>query len=410
MGGNSIAGPVIGPGEFFDWSGTQRPLQSGGNGLAIGSVFEFMTAAERADVSARRRSLDVTAALQNALETVSGTISFPPGDYLVSPGPEGHALFVRDRSISLVGDNAQIYFPSRGNHQALRMERCTNSSLRGMRFRGAGVDGANGDRGMVQIYLGSDFTAEDCAFNDAVCDGLAVAAVLGVTIRRCSSHNASKAAIYVNNSRRVKVERCQISSFGGHRSRQSIVGAGLQLSGNTDLVAEGNIIRDGTGVGLLCNNSGKSIPHYNRIVRNIVENVANPGNPDLSSGIRLTNEANDKATSTGVFGNTVRRCALYNYYFENQDGCQITNNVGIESLESNFVFSSLDGAVVSNNSALNSNVKNRLGQVAYYLINNSRNVVGNGNRAISNEGFDETSDPNSVMDNTGNLNRIRVVQ
>jgi hypothetical protein len=131
-----------------------------------------MTAAERTDVSARKRSLDVTAALQKALDTVSGTILFPPGDYLVGPGPHGYAMFVRDRSISLVGDDAQIYSPSRGNHQALRMERCTNSSLRGIRFRGAGVDGADGDRGMVQIFLGSNFTAENCAFDDAVCDGL----------------------------------------------------------------------------------------------------------------------------------------------------------------------------------------------------------------------------------------------
>src|ERR1700674_1671113 len=51
------------------------------------SVFDFMTPAQIADVTARTLTLDVTAALQSALNVVNattGTVFFPPGTYKTS--------------------------------------------------------------------------------------------------------------------------------------------------------------------------------------------------------------------------------------------------------------------------------------------------------------------------------------
>lgn len=387
------------------------PLARAADGLSRAgiSVFDFMTTAQIAGVQARSRRVDVTRALQAAIDSNPGRLIFPPGDYAVAPG-EGrhHALVAEGLTIEMIGSGATIVMSSHGNYQGLRMASCNNSALRGLRFVGSGANGSDGAQGLVQIYLGSDFIVENCAFDDANCDGIAIAGVDGVTMIGCSSARASKAGLYINNSNRVRVSGNVVTNFGGHKVSGHVVGAGIQLSGNTDLVASNNEVRDGIGVGILCDNSGANIPRNNRIVRNSIRNVANPKNPAVSSGIRLTNDQFSKECGTVVAENTVRGCGLYSFYVENQDGVVILDNTGIESHESNFVISTLEAATVTGNTAINTGTSGKAGQYAFYLINGARSVRGGGNKALSLAGYIAASGRNAVADTTGNSNDLSV--
>ena len=374
------------------------------------NVFEFMSAAQIADVNGRRRLMDVTAALQRGIDSSSGRLELPPGDYRIHPSGAGHALLVRNGSFQLIGRGATIYLPSTGNHQAVRFERCIQSSVRGVRFVGSGTRGSNSGQGLVQFYLGAGFTFEDCAFDDANCDGLAVAGVAGVTIKNCTSRKAAKAGIYVNNSRDVRVTGNSVENFGGFRAGSNVVGAGLQLSGNEDLLADGNIIRNGLGAGILCDHSGDSLPLRNRIVRNLAESVDNQANASVSGGIRLTSSSSGRPLGTVIEGNTVRDCGIYNYYLENHRGCIVRDNVGSGSRESNYVFGSMAGATVNGNTAINSNTSRKPGQSAYVIINNSHGIAGFRNKALNTDGFTPSAGSNDLRDYSGNANALNLEQ
>lgn len=376
------------------------------------SVFDFMSLAQIADVQARTRLVDVTAAIQAAINSNPGRLFFPAGDYLLgsttTTGPDGiYALLVSGLTIEMFGKGATLFLPATTNAQALRFSGCPRASIRGLRFQGSGTNGTNGGQGLVQVYLGSNFSAEDCDFDDANCDGIAVAGTTGVSLANCRSDNASKTALYVNQSSNVRVVGCSAKNFGGHLISGNVVGAGLQLSGNTNLVAQGNTIRDGVGIGILCDASGALIPIANIIDANTVYTVSNPSNTAVSSGIRLGNDQATKNCATVVSNNTVRACGLYNYYVENHNGVVFQNNVGIESVESNFVIASVVGGTIKNNTALNTDTNGGSGQAAYYLLNGCTNVIGEGNRASTVTGFAAASGANAVLtDGSGSGNRL----
>ena len=374
------------------------------------SVFDFMTPAQISAVKARTRLVDVTEEVQAAIDNGPGRLFFPPGDYPVTPGGLGHALLVDGGTIEMFGRNATIFMASTGNHQALRLEDTLNSTLRGLRFEGSGTDGVGGGQGLVQVFQGSNFTATDCAFDEANCDGLAVAAVTGVSVVGCSSDNASKGALYVNNSTGVRVIGNTATNFGGHTFSGNVLGVGLQLSGNTNLVAQGNTVRDGVGIGILCDNSGANIPKNNLISGNTVEEVSNPTNPGVSSGVRLQNDQASKNCGTVVSENVVRACGLYNFYIENHNGVIVRGNTGIESQESNYIIASVVGGTFKDNVAINTDTTTENGQAAFNLINGCSNVSGDGNRAMSLAGFAASTGFNGVLDGTGNDNRVSTVR
>ena len=374
------------------------------------NVFDFMAPDQIGQVQARTRRADVTRAVQAAIDSRPAALFFPPGDYPVSPNSRlRYALIVRNLSIEMYGDGATIAMASIGNFQALRIENCFDTSLRGLRFAGSGTNGTNGGQGLVQVYGGSNFTAENCAFDEANCDGIAIAEVAGVTLSGCSSRKASKAALYVNNSSNVRVLGNTATSFGGHLAGAHVVGVGLQLSGNAGVLAQNNTVSQGVGVGILCDNSGPRLPKGNRLIRNTVINVSNPQYPEVSGGIRLTNDQPSKDCDTIVAENTVRGCGFYNFYVENQDGAVIQGNIGIESYRSNFVFSRVSGITVSNNTAINTDTSGGRGQYAYYLINGARSVNGVGNKAVTMARYAAASGANAVADVTGNKNAIALI-
>lgn len=72
--------------QYIALGGTTRDAQ--GKMRDIVSAFDFMTAAQIADVQARTRLIDVTAAVQAALDaqTHGGLVVFPAGDYLINTG------------------------------------------------------------------------------------------------------------------------------------------------------------------------------------------------------------------------------------------------------------------------------------------------------------------------------------
>lgn len=370
------------------------------------SVFDFMTAAEIAGVRGTGPAVDVTQAIQAGIDSNPGRLYFPPGIYPVTPDPTAHvALRVQHTTIEMFGAGASISMASTGHDQALQLLNCTNSTLRGLRFVGSGTNGSGGGQGLVQVLEGSNFIATGCAFDDANCDGLAVADVTGVIVSNCSSNNASKAALYVNNSRSVRISGNTMTDFGGHVVGVQIVGVGLQISGNDRLTADGNTIGPGTGIGILCNEAEKGevqfAPTVNLINANTVVGVSNPTNAAVSGGIRLSNATANKACGTNVSGNIVRACGFSNYHFENHDGITAIGNTGIESEYSNFFISSASYITFCNNVAINSQTTTGGGQAAVYLINSTDKARGSGNRAESIAGYASSSGTNGVINDTG---------
>lgn len=350
---------------------------------------------------------DDTAAIQAAIDANIGSIFFPRGTYLVSPVTgQNYALLVSSKTVQMRGNSSALKMTSTEIKQLIRFETSNNCSIENLTFQGSGTNGADGGVGLVQFFDCDNVSVSNCYILDANCDGLAVASCNGVTIANSIFENCSKSSIYPNLSTGVSINNNYIKSTGGHTVSGNIVGSGIQISGNTDCTITGNIITNGLGIGIYCNESGTTAPKRNLITGNTVKNIENPTYTAVSGGIRLSNGATDKACGTIVEGNIVQDCGLYNFYIENHDGAKISDNTGIESIRSNFLISSISDVTFQNNTAINTNTSNTSGQHAFYLINSASNVTGGGNRAVDSSSFTTSYGAHDIFDSTGNDNRV----
>jgi hypothetical protein len=227
-----------------------------------------------------------------------------------------------------------------------------------------------------------------------------------ITVANCVFENCSKSSLYPSQSTGVSLSGNIIKNIGGHLTSSAIVGSGIQISGNTDCSVVGNSIIDGLGIGILCNQSGTSAPKRNIISGNTVKGITNPTNISVSSGIRLSNSATDKACATVVEGNFVQACGVYNFYIENHDGAKISDNTSIESDRSGFVVSTISDATLQNNTAINTNTSNTSSQHAFILINSADGVIGAGNRAVDSASFATSYGAHNIADTSGNDNQV----
>jgi hypothetical protein len=350
---------------------------------------------------------DDTAAIQAAIDATGGGLFFPEGTYAVTPvSGQNYCLLIDAKTIHLYGNNSTISMATTDVKQALRIQDSNNFVVSGLSFVGSGTNGSDGGQGLLQLYQCDNVVIENCIIKNSNCDGLAMALCLNITVSNCIFDNCSKSSLYLNQSTGASLSGNIIKNIGGHLVSSTIVGAGVQISGNTDCSVIGNSIIDGLGMGILCNQSGTTAPKRNIISGNTVKGITNPTNINVSSGIRLSNSATDKACATVVEGNFAQGCSIYNFYIENHNGAKISDNTSVESDRSGFVISTASDVTFQNNTAINTNTSNTSGQHAFYLINSASNVIGGGNRAVNSPSFATSYGAHDISDATGNANRV----
>jgi hypothetical protein len=350
---------------------------------------------------------DDTVAIQAAIDATGGGLFFPEGTYAVTPvSGQNYCLLIDAKTIHLYGNNSTISMATTDVKQALRIQDSNNFVVSGLSFVGSGTNGSDGGQGLLQLYQCDNVVIENCIIKNSNCDGLAMALCLNITVSNCIFDNCSKSSLYLNLSTGASLSGNIIKNIGGHLVSSTIVGAGVQISGNTDCSVIGNSIIDGLGMGILCNQSGTTAPKRNIISGNTVKGITNPTNTNVSSGIRLSNSATDKACATVVEGNFAQGCSVYNFYIENHNGAKISDNTSVESDRSGFVISTVSDVTFQNNTAINTNTSNTSGQHAFYLINSASNVIGGGNRAVNSPSFATSYGAHDISDATGNANRV----
>jgi len=323
-------------------------------------------------------SVDYSVELREAAAAAAGGVLVLPDFPLrVNPAPgERWCLRLTD-PIAVEGTPGSELFTTATGTQVLRSEGVDGVEFRDFTVRGPGGHGAGLAHGLVQVTGGARVRIEGLTVTDADADGIAVADCADVSIERCVVRRASKAAIYANASRRVRIAQNAVSEFGGHAAPSGeTIGAGIQLSSCEVLTCEGNVVDGGTGVGILCNAlQGGEPPRDNLIAENIVVGATNVDNQTISSGIRLSNGAPDHVARTVVRGNVIRACGAHGVHVENHDGATVEGNQIAETARAGIVVGAIQGALVARNLISDVGTDGVEGLDAISLVNGASGVV-----------------------------------
>ncbi|MEM1452596.1 MAG: right-handed parallel beta-helix repeat-containing protein [Planctomycetota bacterium] len=346
-------------------------------------------------------SVDYSEGVRAAIAAAAGgTLLLPSFPVLVS-APEGSdRCLLIDTSMTIEGSGGAALVEREGGVMVLRAEEVDRLTLRDFSVVGNGFGGQGLAHGLIQVWRGRNVTLDGLTVKSADADGIAIARVEDALVTNCRVELASKAALYVNHSERVTVRGNLVTRFGGHRtSGGALVGVGIQLSGNRDLVCASNVIADGTGIGILCNALvGGAPPFGNVITDNRIHDIENPGLMSSSAGIRLANGAAQKFTQTVVRGNSIRDCGSFGIYLENHDGSIVAGNSISESERNGILVSSIRDAVVKDNVLWNSGTSGVTNLYAIQLINDATrvrirdNAIGRLDEAASANAFSATYD------------------
>lgn len=323
-------------------------------------------------------SVDYGAEVQAAVDAAAGgTLVLPDFPVRVAPRPGERFAVLIGAGIELVGSPASTLVVREEGVQLLRAVDVDGLVLRDFRVAGPGGDGRGMGHGLVQVLRGSDVRIERLRVEGADADGIAVAVVEGVHVVDCAVRDASKSSVYVSSSRRVVVRGNRVSGGGGHVTPGgSVVGVGIQLSSNSEVLCSDNVVDGGLGIGILCNAlSGGAAPVGNTIVGNRIRGVDNPFNVDGSSGIKLANGAADKRTRTVVSGNVIDGCGAYGIHLENHGASVVQGNQVFSSARSGIVVGTVDRVVVARNTLFDDGTEPSRGLDSIMLINDARGVV-----------------------------------
>ncbi|MEM9378718.1 MAG: right-handed parallel beta-helix repeat-containing protein [Planctomycetota bacterium] len=322
-------------------------------------------------------SVDYSVAVRTAIaEAAGGTLVLPSFPVLVS-APEGDDTCLRIvASMTIEGTGGAALVERAGGVQVVRAEEVDRVTLRGFHVIGNGFGGQGLAHGLVQVWRGRNVTLDGLTVSSADADGIALARVEDAIVTNCRVDRASKAGIYVNQSERVVVRGNHVTRFGGHQTSGGVlVGVGIQLSSNRDLVCASNVVAEGTGIGILCNALvGGATPVGNVVTGNRITELANPGLMSSSAGIRLANGAPEKFTQTVVRGNSIRDCGSFGIYLENHDGALVSGNSIAESERNGILVSTIRDAVVKDNVVWNSGTSGVTNLYAIQLINDATRV------------------------------------
>ena len=338
-----------------------RPLT--GKFSEIVSVFDFMTSAEIADVQANTTLVDVTAAVQAALD-VGGTIYFPSGTYLVQDSYNiQNGVVLQAVSNSYIygdGDTSVLSLGTHSttHHNIIRTDGCSNVTITRLKLDGnyAVQLGASDEYShAIRIVDGAqNVTVEDCTIVDARGDG--------VYVGYENTPSANTAKIDVLRNRVSGCTRQQITYT--HCNEGTI--EGNRVSGTIDIEPDTTY---GKIAGLkILNNTG------------IVDDVAGtvPQLSDLDINIYTPDGQGYKMNDLLVHGNTALKIWVQYAY-----GMQITGNTLVGSNASQTELLKVRGSehvtITGNTFIANTAVATAL--VACYYDNINNNTICTGNTA-----------------------------
>lgn len=326
--------------------------------------------------------VDYTEEVQNAIDAAAGrTLVLPDFPILVSERPGTNWCLLITQPMSIVGSPSSVLLETQGATQILRATDVSHLRYVGFTLDGNGQHGDALAHGLLQVHFGTNITIDGVTVRGSDADGIAVANARDVRVVNCRVFGASKAGIYLSDCKNGVVSNNVVTYFGGHRAPgNAVVGAGIQLSSNRNVLCEGNVISDGTGMGIFVNaGSGGAKPLGTTITGNRIENVYNHANASVSSGIFLANSNADRATQTLVASNSIRSCGRYGIYVERHAGASIVGNSITGSSLSGILVGAAQDVRVEDNLVLNSNVSNLYGEAGIRLASNSQRarVAGN---------------------------------
>jgi hypothetical protein len=326
----------------------------------------------------RDGSVDYSAIVRQAFQDAAeGVLVLPPFPVRVSRA-QGQNWCVRvDAATRVEGTPGSALIEVGGGVQLLRVQNVRGFTLTDVTLRGRAAHGQGLAHGLLQTFGGGDIHLERVRIDGCDADGIAVANAEGVVITACSVKHASKSAIYVNGSSRVRVIGNEVVASGGHRTNSgAVVGTGIQLSSNRDVICSQNVLQGGTGVGILVNAlEGGAPPVGTLLTQNRVTDVSNPTNGNVSGGIRLANGSGDGRTQSLVTHNSLRGCGQHGIYVENHHGVLVTGNVVLESERAGLLVSSIVDAVVTANFVQNSGVSGLADVHQIQLLNQASGVL-----------------------------------
>jgi hypothetical protein len=354
-------------------------------------------------------SVDYSQAVREAfLAAANGTLTLPNFPIRVSRANNQAWCVLVEAPMLVTGSASSALVESQGGVQLLRVRNVDGFTLRDVTLRGCPIQGQGLAHGLVQVVGGRSIHIEGVRVDGCDADGIAVAQSEGVVIDGCTVSRASKSAIYVNASTRVRVHANEVIAFGGQRTNSGVVvGAGIQLSSNRDVVCSENIVQGGTGVGILVNALEAGVAPVGTIVTaNRVTNTTNPANSNVSSGIRLANGSGDGRTQTIVSGNSLRGCGAFGIYVENHHGALISENSIVESQQSGIMIASVQDAIVIDNVVLNSGTSGLTNYHQVHLINQATGVVVRNNELRDLASYEPGAAKDSVLDASQGTNNL----
>lgn len=329
-----------------------------------------------------------------------GTLTLPNFPILVSRANGQAWCILVEAPMLVTGSASSALIERTGGVQLLRVRNVDGFTLRDVTLRGRSAQGQGLAHGLLQVIGGKSIHIERVQIDGCDADGIAVAQSEGVVIHGCTVLRASKSAIYVNASTRVRIGANEVIAFGGHKTNAGVVvGAGIQLSSNRDVVCSENVVQGGTGVGILVNSlESGSAPVGTIVTSNRVINTTNPTNSNVSSGIRLANGSGDGRTQTIVSSNSLRGCGAFGIYVENHHGALISQNSIVESERSGIMVGTVQDAIIVDNVVLNSGTSGLASFHQVHLINQATGVVVRNNELRDLGAYEPGAARDSVLD------------
>lgn len=348
-------------------------------------------------------SVDYREYVQEAIDAAAGgALILPPFPVLVTATPGQNWCVRVTQPMTIEGSNGSAIVERAGAVQILRAEDVDGLTLKDFHVHGVDAGGQGLAHGLVQVTGGHNVSIARLHVTGSDADGIAVSTVEGLRITDCLVENASKAALYASNCRGVVMRGNIARSFGGHRTAAgNVVGSGIQLSSNCDVICSGNVLDRGTGVGILCNAlTGGAAPVGTILEGNRIQGVRNSANINTSSGIRLANSHADKFTQTVVRGNSIHGCGAYGVYVENHHGALVQGNSIASSVKSGVLVSSGRDVLISQNMILNSGISGESGLAQILLINNADRTLVRENTLLQSPSAEAATAANVAVDSS----------
>jgi len=350
---------------------------------ARGGVVELIDFLPR--VPALDGSVDYTSRVQAAIDAAAGrTLRLPPFPVLVSPqAGVNYCLLVRE-PLAIIGTPSSSLRERTGAVQLLRCENVDSLQLEGFALSGNGGVGTALGHGTLQIWRCRNVALRGVRVYQTDADGIAIADSENVCVESCVVERASKAGIYLSNCLDAAVSGNIVRDLVGHvAANGELVGTGILLLSDTNVVCANNVLDGGVGNGILCgSNTDQGRPSGTTISGNRVANFNNPANPQGGSGIVLANLEADRATNTVVEGNSLRACGPYGILAENHDGAVLRDNTLFECDLGGICVGHASDVVVQGNVIFNSNRQHLSGQAGIYLHATTSGTQVRGNTLV----------------------------